>query len=229
MCIGRGEKLKGRIVDTMPIVRHAVQSGERVLLEGQLGVMRDLDWGIYPFVTSSNPAVGAACSGAGIPPTAIEDILGVVKSYSTAVGGGPFLCELEDSDGEKLREIGREYGATTGRPRRCGWFDGVAIAHAALLNGFTALAVTKMDILDHFEEIKVCTGYRIDGEIVTEMPDTPDLDRVEPITKAGLVGTVQLGKRGRGMTCLRTRGITFIALRSSQCADSIRECWACSG
>jgi adenylosuccinate synthase len=180
-CVAWGQQLKARIVDTLPIVREAIQSGQRVLLEGQLGVMRDLDWGIYPYVTSSNPAVGAACAGAGIPPTVIDDVLGVVKAYSTAVGGGPFPVELLDQSGEKLRDIGREYGATTGRPRRCGWFDGVAIAHAAWLNGFTALAVTKMDILDHFEEIKVCTGYRIDGAVVTEMPDTPDLDRVEPV------------------------------------------------
>ena len=151
------------------------------MLEGQLGVMRDLDWGIYPYVTSSNPAVGAASCGAGLPPTAIDEVLGVVKAYSTSVGGGPFPCELLDEDGEKLRKIGHEFGATTGRPRRCGWFDGVAIRHAAWLNGFTALAVTKMDILDHFDEIKLCTGYRLNGEIIEDMPDTQDLYQVEPI------------------------------------------------
>jgi len=180
-CLAWGEKLADRIVDTLPIVKDTVQSGRQVLLEGQLGVMRDLDWGIYPYVTSSNPAVGAASCGAGIPPTAIDGVLGVVKAYSTSVGGGPFPCELLDADGEKLRDIGKEYGATTGRPRRCGWFDGVAIAYAAWLNGFTALAVTKMDILDHFDEIKLCTGYRINGEIVTSMPDTTDLFDVEPV------------------------------------------------
>ena len=180
-CAQWAEALSGRIVDTMPIIRDAVRAGKNVLLEGQLGVMRDLDWGIFPYVTSSNPAVGAASCGAGIPPTAINDVLGVVKSYSTSVGGGPFPCELLDADGEKLRDIGREYGATTGRPRRCGWFDGVAIKYAAWLNGFTALAVTKLDVLDEFDEIKLCTGYRINGEVVTEMPDTPDLFDVEPI------------------------------------------------
>jgi adenylosuccinate synthase len=170
-----------RIIDTLPLVREAVTQGQRVLLEGQLGVMRDLDWGIYPYVTSSNPAVGAASCGAGIPPTAIDGVLGVVKAYSTSVGGGPFPCELLDDDGQKLRDIGHEYGATTGRPRRCGWFDGVAIKHASWLNGFTELAVTKMDILDHFDEIKLCTGYRLNGEIVTDMPETQDLYDVEPI------------------------------------------------
>ncbi len=181
LCAGWGDALRPRIVDTLPIVKHAVTQGLHVLLEGQLGVMRDLDWGIYPYVTSSNPAVGAASCGAGIPPTAIDQVLGVVKAYSTSVGGGPFPCELVDADGEKLRDIGREYGATTGRPRRCGWFDGVAIAYAAWLNGFTSLAVTKMDVLDHFDEIKLCTGYRLDGEVITSMPDTVDLHRAEPV------------------------------------------------
>ena len=173
--------LGDRIIDTLPRVRQAVTGGQRVLLEGQLGVMRDLDWGIYPYVTSSNPAVGAASCGAGLPPTAIDEVLGVVKAYSTSVGGGPFPCELLDADGDKLRDIGREYGATTGRPRRCGWFDGVAIRYASWLNGFTALAVTKMDILDHFDEIKLCTGYRVNGEMVDTMPDTADLNDVEPV------------------------------------------------
>lgn len=180
-CAAWREAMGDRIVDTLPIVRKAVRSNHRVLLEGQLGVMRDLDWGIYPYSTSSNPTVGAACSGAGMPPTAIGDVLGVVKAYSTSVGAGPFPTELHDAAGEKLRDIGREFGATTGRPRRCGWFDGVAIRYAAWLNGFTGLAVTKLDVLDHFDEIQVCIAYELDGELVTEMPDTPDLDRVKPV------------------------------------------------
>jgi adenylosuccinate synthase len=180
-CESWREALGERIVDTLPMVKKAVTQGQSVLLEGQLGVMRDLDWGIYPYVTSSNPVVGAASVGAGLPPTAIDEVLGVVKGYSTSVGGGPFPCELHDADGQKLRDVGHEYGATTGRPRRCGWFDGVAIRHAAWLNGFTALAVTKVDILDHFDEIKLCTGYRVHGELVDTMPDTPELFDVEPI------------------------------------------------
>jgi len=180
-CDAWRDALGDRIVDTLPLVKAAVTSGQSVLLEGQLGVMRDLDWGIYPYVTSSNPTVGAASNGAGLPPTAIDGVLGVVKAYSTSVGGGPFPCELHDEQGQKLRDIGHEYGATTGRPRRCGWFDGIAIRHAAWLNGFTGLAVTKMDILDHFDEIQLCIGYRVDGELVETMPDTPELFHVEPV------------------------------------------------
>jgi adenylosuccinate synthase len=170
-----------RIVDTLPMIRDAVLAGHDVLLEGQLGVMRDLDWGIYPYVTSSNPTAGYATVGAGLPPTAISRIVGVVKAYSTAVGAGPFPVELADENGARLREVGQEYGATTGRPRRCGWFDGVAIKQAAWLNGFTGLAVTKLDVLDGFAELKICSGYELDGETVDWLPDTPDLERVRPI------------------------------------------------
>ena len=137
-CARWSASLNDRIVDTMPTIRDTIKSKQHVLLEGQLGVMRDLDWGIYPFVTSSNPAVGAACAGAGVPPNSIDEVLGVVKAYSTAVGAGPFVTEAFDADGEKLRDVGREYGATTGRPRRCGWFDGVAIRYATWLNGFAS-------------------------------------------------------------------------------------------
>lgn len=180
-CADWAAQMGDRIVDTLPLIRDAIRSNKRVLLEGQLGVMRDLDWGIYPYVTSSNPAVGAACSGAGLPPSAIDHVLGVVKAYSTAVGAGPFPTEDFGPGGKKLQDVGKEFGATTGRPRRCGWFDGVAIQYAAWLNGFTALAVTKLDVLDDFEEILVCTGYRLDGVVLKEMPDTPDLERVEPV------------------------------------------------
>jgi adenylosuccinate synthase len=175
------ESLGPRIVDTLPMIQAAVRGGKGVLLEGQLGVMRDLDWGIYPYVTSSNPLAGAASVGAGLPPTAITEIIGVVKAYSTAVGAGPFPVELLDADGARLRESGGEYGATTGRPRRCGWFDGVAIAYAAWLNGFTGLAVTKLDVLDDFPELKLCTGYRLGDQVLTRMPDTAVLEQVTPI------------------------------------------------
>jgi adenylosuccinate synthase len=170
-----------RIVDTLPMIRDSVLGGEEVLLEGQLGVMRDLDWGIYPYVTSSNPTAGYATVGAGLPPSAIRRVIGVVKAYSTAVGAGPFPVELSDENGARLREVGQEYGATTGRPRRCGWFDGMAIRQSAWLNGFTGLAVTKLDVLDGFTELKICTGYELDGRILDWSPDTPDLERVRPI------------------------------------------------
>jgi adenylosuccinate synthase len=183
LCLEYREELADRIVDVIPIVREAMQANKNLLLEGQLGVMRDLDWGIYPYVTSSNPTAAFAPVGVGIPTNSISQIIGVVKAYSTAVGAGPFPTELFDSDGDKLRDIGEEYGATTGRPRRCGWFDGVAIKYAAWLNGMTALAITKLDILDHFEKLNICTGYRLpNGEISVEsMPFTPELNLVEPI------------------------------------------------
>ena len=145
--------------------------------------MRDLDWGIYPYVTSSNPISGGACAGAGLPPSAINKVVGVVKVYSTAVGGGPFPAELLDEVGEKIRKIGGEYGATTGRPRRCGWFDAACIRYSAWINGFTSVAFTKLDVLDEFEKIKICVGYKLDGKMLSTdtFPDTPDLERVEPV------------------------------------------------
>jgi adenylosuccinate synthase len=176
-----GKTLGPRIVDTLPMVQDAVRGGQKVLLEGQLGVMRDLDWGTYPYVTSSNPIAGGACAGAGLPPAAITDAVGVVKAYCTAVGAGPFPTELTDEVGAQLREVGQEYGATTGRPRRCGWLDGVALPYAAWFNGFTSLAITKLDVLDGLAEIKLCTGYRLDGQIIHRVPDTPDYERCEPV------------------------------------------------
>ncbi len=177
------QKLGHRIVDTMPMLRRALAADADILLEGQLGVMRDLDWGIYPYVTSSNPTAAFAPSGAGLPAGSLDRVIGVVKAYSTAVGEGPFPTELLDATGDRLREVGGEFGATTGRPRRCGWFDGVAIRYAAWLNGMTGLAITKLDVLDHFDELQICTGYRLpSGEVVTDaMPDTPLLYQVTPI------------------------------------------------
>jgi adenylosuccinate synthase len=183
VCMQYREQLGPRIIDTVPLVRNAMDKNMRVLLEGQLGVMRDLDWGIYPYVTSSNPTASYAASGAGLPARAIDRVIGVVKAYSTAVGDGPFPVELHDEDGQRLRELGGEFGATTGRPRRCGWFDGVAIGYAAWLNGMTGLAITKLDVLDSFETLKICTGYRMaDGTVITDsMPDTPQLLHASPV------------------------------------------------
>jgi len=175
------ERHGDRIVDTLPWVRDAVQTGQNVLLEGQLGIGRDINWGIYPYTTASSPTAGGACVGAGIPPRAIDEVLGVVKAYSTSVGGGPFPTELHDEHGAMLQEIGREFGATTGRPRRCGWFDGIAISYASWINGFTGIAVTKLDVLDTFEEIKLCTGYRLGDRILDHVPDTTTQALVEPV------------------------------------------------
>jgi adenylosuccinate synthase len=186
LCQDFAAKLGHRIIDTVPVLRKALAADRAILLEGQLGVMRDLDWGIYPYVTSSNPTAAYAASGAGLPARALSRVIGVVKAYSTCVGDGPFPVELRDADGAKLRAIGQEFGATTGRPRRCGWFDGVAINYAAWLNGMTGLAITKLDILDHFPTLKICTGYRLpSGEMVTDtMPATPLLGDVQPIYEA---------------------------------------------
>lgn len=183
LCMDFQAKLGKRIIDTVPMLREALATEKSILLEGQLGVMRDLDWGIYPYVTSSNPTASFAPSGAGLPARAVTRVVGVVKAYSTCVGDGPFPVELFDEDGEKLREVGGEYGATTGRPRRCGWFDGVAINYAAWLNGMTGLAITKLDVLDAFATLKICVGYELpDGSIVRDtMPDTAVLNRVKPI------------------------------------------------
>lgn len=177
------QQLGHRIVDTVPILRRALDAGADVLLEGQLGVMRDVDWGIYPYVTSSNPTAAFATSGAGLPARSLDDVCGIVKAYSTCVGDGPFPVELHDAIGKRMQEVGQEFGATTSRPRRCGWFDGVAIRYAAWLNGMTILAVTKLDILDGLETLAICTGYRLaDGTVVTDtLPDTSLLMDAQPI------------------------------------------------
>ena len=181
-CTQWAAQLGERIIDPLPLMRSAVETNSNVLLEGQLGVMRDLDWGTYPYVTSSNPTAAFAAVGAGLPPQTIERVVGVAKAYSTAVGAGPFPAELHDKTGERLREIGKEYGATTGRPRRTGWFDAVAVRHAAWLNGLTGLALTKLDVLDSFAEIEVCTAYQLpDGSVIDYVPDTAVLEGITAI------------------------------------------------
>ena len=169
------------IIDSVPVVREAVESDKKILLEGQLGIMRDNDWGIYPYTTSSNPTVAGACNGAGIPPRHIKKVVGVMKCYSTSVGGGPYMTELFDETADKLRAIGKEYGATTGRPRRCGWLDLVAADYAIYMNGITDIALTKIDILDTFETIKVATGYMVEGEYYSYLPDTCFQEKAKPI------------------------------------------------
>lgn len=183
LCMEWRDKLGARLVESMPLVRAAYQSGANILLEGQLAAMRDLDWGTYPYVTSSNPTATFAPVGAGLPPQALDQVIGVVKAYTTAVGAGPVPTDQGDNEIAKwLREQGREYGATTGRPRRCGWIDVVGLDHVAYLNGFTGLAITKLDVLDGLAELKICTGYRLpDGTIIDYVPDTPIYETVEPV------------------------------------------------
>jgi len=169
-------------VDAGRAVYEALQRGECVLLEGAQGALLDVDHGTYPYVTSSNTTAGGAAVGAGIGPTAIDAVLGVVKAYTTRVGNGPLPTEAEPALAERVRELGGEFGATTGRPRRCGWFDAVVVRYAVRVNGLTGLAVTKLDVLDSFREIPVGVGYRLDGEVVDSMPaDVERIERVEPI------------------------------------------------
>ena len=181
LCKKWKERFGSYIIDSVPVVREAVKDGKKILLEGQLGIMRDNDWGIYPYTTSSNPTVAGACNGAGIAPRHIGRVYGVMKAYSTSVGGGPYMTELFDADGDKLRDIGHEYGTTTGRPRRCGWLDLVAADYACYMNGITDLCLTKLDVLDTFEKIKVCTGYMIEGEYYSHLPDTLYQEKAKPI------------------------------------------------
>src|SRR5665809_110637 len=165
-----GERLRSHIADTALLVQRALDSGANVLFEGAQATMLDLDHGTYPFVTSSNPIAGGACAGAGVGPRDIQRIIGITKSYCTRVGSGPFPSEADPADAEVLVEVGREYGTTTGRKRRCGWFDAVAGRYAARLNTLTELVVTKLDVLSSFESIKVCTSSRYEGERYEEFP-----------------------------------------------------------
>jgi adenylosuccinate synthase len=162
-------------------VHRAIKSGAAVLLEGAQGSLLDIDHGTYPFVTSSNTTSGGAAIGAGIAPTAIDAVLGVVKAYTTRVGNGPLPTELEEPLGSEVRRLGNEYGAVTGRPRRCGWFDGVVVRYATRVNGLSGLAVTKLDVLDTLDRLAICTGYEVGKDVHTEFPgDITALERVSP-------------------------------------------------
>jgi adenylosuccinate synthase len=183
------ERLAPRLVplttDTGLLVHRAIRERKRVLLEGAQGALLDVDHGTYPYVTSSNTTAGGAAVGAGIGPTAIHGVLGVVKAYTTRVGNGPLPTEAASPYAEQLRELGGEFGAVTGRPRRCGWFDATVVRYAARVNGLTGLAVTKLDVLDSFPEIPIGTMYRLDGRSCEEMPAEVDaLSRVEPVYEA---------------------------------------------
>jgi adenylosuccinate synthase len=166
------ERLRPYIADTRALVWDALDRGETVLMEGAQATMLDMDHGTYPFVTSSNPTAGGACVGSGIPPTRITQVIGVTKAYTTRVGSGPFPTELFDDNGAHLRKVGAEYGTTTGRERRCGWFDAVVGRYAVRLNGITDLVVTKLDVLSGLEKVPICVGYEIGGERVDTMPMT---------------------------------------------------------
>jgi adenylosuccinate synthase len=170
------------VKDTTFFLNEASRKRRNILFEGAQGALLDLDHGTYPFVTASNTVASNACAGAGIGPTLIDSVIGVAKAYTTRVGEGPFPTELQDEVGKRLREKGGEYGATTGRPRRCGWLDTVVVNHAIRVNGIRGLTITKLDVLNDFDRIKICVGYRLGGKTVYQVPSNPDrLEEVTPI------------------------------------------------
>ena len=177
-----GARLRPWITDVSLMLHGAMEAGKSVLFEGAQGTLLDVDHGTYPYVTSSNATVGGICTGLGVPPRVIDAVVGVVKAYTTRVGEGPLPTELAGDMGARLRESGNEYGAVTGRPRRCGWYDAVAVRYGVRTNGLDALALTKLDVLDGLERIDICTGYRCGARLLTELPsDTAQLGRCEPV------------------------------------------------
>ncbi|MFN7940372.1 MAG: adenylosuccinate synthase [Thermoanaerobaculia bacterium] len=183
-CRSWSARLAPYLRDTEELLHEWLGNGRSLLFEGAQGTLLDVDHGTYPYVTSSNSTAGGACTGSGVPPTAIDGVLGIVKAYTTRVGGGPFPGELTDERGEYLRQRGNEFGTVTGRPRRCGWFDAVAVRYARQLNGTEILALTKLDVLDTLPEIPVCIAYRIDGREVRHLPSSQRaLERAEPVFK----------------------------------------------
>ena len=180
--IGYGERIAPYVADTSVLLNHALDQGQTVLCEGAQGTLLDIDHGTYPYVTSSNTTAGGACTGAGIGPTRIDEVLGVAKAYTTRVGNGPFPTELLGEEGERLRGLGREFGATTGRPRRCGWFDAAILRVSARINGLTSIALTRLDVLDQCDRLKLGVGYRCGDQVLEEFPADPQvLDQCEPI------------------------------------------------
>ncbi len=181
-CIEWGRQLDQYIDHTGRIIDRSLRAGKNVLFEGAQGTFLDIDHGTYPFVTSSNCVAGAVCTGSGIGPTRVDRVIGITKAYTTRVGSGPFPTELEDETGEELRRAGAEFGATTGRPRRCGWLDAVLLREAVTVNGLTDLAINKLDILSGFDELKICTAYDIDGKVTEYFPMTlGEAERAIPI------------------------------------------------
>ena len=172
------------IVDGEYFINDQISQGKKVLAEGAQGSMLDIDFGTFPFVTSSNTTTSGVCSGLGVAPQKIRDVMGVTKAYCTRVGGGPFPTELNDETGEQLRSIGKEFGATTGRPRRCGWIDLIALRYASMINGVTKVIMTKADVLDAFPELNVCTGYRINENIYETIPFQMTRHQIEPVLHA---------------------------------------------
>jgi adenylosuccinate synthase len=170
LCMTFAETVGHYITDTSVYIDQAIKDGKEILLEGAQGTMLDVDYGTYPFVTSSNPVAGGACIGVGIGPTRLDEIIGIVKAYTTRVGMGPFPTEFDEEFSEHVRQLGGEFGATTGRPRRCGWFDAVVVENAVRVNGLTSLVITKLDVLDTLDDVKICTGYEYKGKTYSHYP-----------------------------------------------------------
>jgi len=176
------EQIEKYVRNTSLVLYEASQKGKHILFEGAQGALLDLDFGTYPYVTASNTVAGNACAGSGIGPTMIDSVMGVTKAYTTRVGEGPFPTELQDSLGEKMRKRGEEYGSTTGRPRRCGWFDAIIVKHSIRINGIKEMTITKLDVLNNFDKIKVCVGYRLNGKVFHHVPSNLEmLKNSEPI------------------------------------------------
>jgi adenylosuccinate synthase len=209
-----GERLRPYVCPTEPIVWDALSAERQIIVECAQGAMLDIDYGTYPFVTSSSTSAAGACQGAGVSPTSVDRVLGVFKAYSTRVGAGPLPTELEDATGQLIRDRGHEYGTTTGRPRRTGWFDAVAARHVARLNGISDIALTLLDVFDVFETIKVCVAYEFDGELVDAVPARVDqLARVRPVYEAlpgWRVSTID-ARRAQDLPQLAVDYLRFIA------------------
>lgn len=179
---GYAERLRPFVTDAVKLVHDAVAADKRIVFEGAQGAMLDLDHGTYPYVTSSTTVSGGVCAGAGVGPTNVNGVIGIVKAYTTRVGEGPFPTELTDGLGEQLRKQGNEFGATTGRPRRCGWFDAVQLRRASRLNGMTAIVLTKPDVLSNMDPIKICTAYKVKGGVTEDFPTDIDvLNSIDPV------------------------------------------------
>ena len=209
------------IKDVPVYLNQAMSQGKNILMEGAQGTLLDVDFGTYPYVTSSNPTSGGGCTGTGIPPTKITSVFGIVKAYTTRVGLGPFPTELDEENGEKLRQAGAEFGATTGRPRRCGWFDSFMMRYSRMINGIERVAITKLDVLSYHDQIQVCTGYELDGKELTSYPtDIARMGKVKPIYET-LPGWKQDISKVRNYDDLPSETKDYLSFISEQCGFEI--------
>jgi len=216
-----GEYFKGHVADVSGRLYQMRAAGKRVMFEGAQGSLLDIDHGTYPYVTSSNTTIGGVCTGAGIGPDAIDYVLGITKAYVTRVGGGPFPTELFDEAGKRLASRGDEFGATTGRPRRCGWLDAVALRRMVSLNGVSGFCVTKLDVLDGFEEIRICTAYRLDGELLDAPPlDVQEWARLEPVYES-FPGWQESSRGARRMEDLPANARSYLAAMEALCGAPV--------